>query len=89
MSGTTHEHVRAAGAWQAEWVALPQLFIGVVEHTWRAALDVRGREGPLDLHLNAGLHHVTNAANQEGRTVNRFEGRLQATLGVSRRGVLR
>jgi hypothetical protein len=69
--------------------ALPQLFIGVVEHTWRAALDVRGREGPLDLHLNAGLHHVTNAANQEGRTVNRFEGRLQATLGVSRRGVLR
>ena len=69
--------------------AIPQIFIGVVERTWRAAIDLRGREGPLDLHLNAGLHHVVNAGNQEGRTVNRFEGRLQATLGLSRRGVLR
>jgi hypothetical protein len=68
---------------------IPQLFIGVVERTWRAALDLRGREGPLDLHLNAGLHHVVNAGHEEGRTVNRFEGRLQATLGLSRRGVLR
>jgi hypothetical protein len=67
----------------------PQLFIGVVERTWRAAIDLRGREGPLDLHLNAGLHHVVNAGNQEGRTVNRFEGRLQATLGLSHRGILR
>ena len=67
----------------------PQLFIGVVERTWRAAIDLRGREGPLDLHLNAGLHHVVNADHQEGRTVDRFEGRLQATLGLSRRGVLR
>ena len=24
----------------------PQLFIGVVERTWRAALDLRGRAGP-------------------------------------------
>ena len=68
---------------------IPQLFIGVVERTWRAALDLSGREGPLDLHLNAGLHHVVNSGHQEGRTVNRFEGRLQATLGLSRRGVLR
>ncbi|MEP6688300.1 MAG: hypothetical protein ABJC36_08115 [Gemmatimonadales bacterium] len=68
---------------------IPQLFIGVVERTWRAALDVHGREGPLDLHLNAGWHHVVNAGHEEGRTVNRFEGRLQATLGLSRRGVLR
>ncbi len=68
---------------------MPQLFIGVVERTWRAAIDLRGREGPLDLHLNAGLHHVVNAGHQEGRTVNRFEGRLQATLGLSHRGVLR
>ena len=73
----------------AEANAIPQLFIGVVERTWRAALDLRGREGPLDLHLNAGLHHVVNAGNDEGRTVNRFEGRLQATLGLGARGVLR
>jgi hypothetical protein len=68
---------------------LPQLFIGVVERTWRAAVDVRGTEGPLDLHLNAGFHHVVNADHQEGRTVDRFEGRLQATIGISRQGVLR
>jgi len=69
--------------------ATPQLFIGVVERTWRAALDLSGREGPLDLHLNAGLHHVVNAGHVHGRTVNRFEGRLQATFGLGRRGVLR
>jgi len=73
----------------AEVAAIPQLFIGVVERTWRAAIDLRGREGPLDLHLNAGLHHVVNAGHEEGRTVNRFEGRLQATLGISHRGTLR
>ncbi len=68
---------------------LPQIFIGVVEHTWRAAVDLRGRQGPLDLHLNAGFHHVVNADHEEGRTVNRFEGRLEATLGLGARGVLR
>ncbi len=55
----------------------------------RAALDLGGGEGRLDLYLNAGVHHLVNADHQEGRTVNRFEGRLMATLGVSRRGVLR
>ena len=68
--------------------AIPQIFIGVVERTWRAALGVSGRQGPLDLSANAGFHHVVNASHQEGRTVNRFEGRLQVTLGLSRRGVL-
>lgn len=68
---------------------LPQLFIGTMERTWRAGLDLSGRQGPLDLRASAGFHHVVNAGNQEGRTVNRFEGRLQATVGVSRGGVLR
>ncbi len=67
----------------------PQLFIGVVERTYRAAVGVSGRQGPLDLRASAGMHHVVNADHQEGRTVNRFEGRLQATLGVSRGGTLR
>ena len=69
--------------------ATPQIFIGIVERTWRAALDIRGSEGPLDVSLNAGLHHVVNADHEEGRSVNRFEGRLQVTLGLSRQGVLR
>jgi hypothetical protein len=68
--------------------AVPQLFIGTVERTWRAAVAISGRQGPLDLRATAGLHHVVNAGNQEGDTENRFVGRLQATLGLSRRGVI-
>lgn len=69
--------------------ATPTLFIGTVERTWRAALGVSGRQGPLELRASGGFHHVVNAGNLEGRTVDRFEGRLQATVGLSRRGVLR
>jgi hypothetical protein len=65
---------------------IPQLFIGTVERTWRAAVALSGRQGPLDLRATAGLHHVVNAGNEEGNTENRFVGRLQATLGLSRRG---
>jgi hypothetical protein len=68
--------------------AIPQLFIGTVERTWRAAVAVSGRQGPLDLRATAGLHHVVNAGHLEGNTENRFVGRLQATLGLSRRGVI-
>ncbi len=66
----------------------PALFIGTVERTWRAAVALSGRQGPLDLRATAGLHHVVNAGNLEGNTDNRFVGRLQATLGLSRRGVI-
>ena len=83
--GEINAPVPATGA---EGGATPQIFIGVVERTWRAALGVSGRQGPLDVSANAGFHHVVNADHVEGRTVNRFEGRLQATLGLSRRGVL-
>ena len=69
--------------------SLPTLFIGTVEKTWRAALGISGRQGPLEVLANAGFHHVVNAGNEDGRTVDRFEGRLQATLGLSRRGALR
>ncbi|MBA3318325.1 MAG: hypothetical protein H0T50_09595 [Gemmatimonadales bacterium] len=68
--------------------ALPQLFIGTVERTWRAAVALSGRQGPLDLRATAGIHHVVNAGNREGITDNRFVGRLQATLGFSRRGAI-
>ncbi len=66
----------------------PSLFIGTVERTWRAAVSLSGRTGPLDLTANAGFHHVVNSGHQAGRTVDRFEGRIQATLGFSRGGVL-
>jgi hypothetical protein len=67
----------------------PQIFIGVVERTYRLGLGVRGREGPLDLQADAGWHHINNWRHQEGRTVNRVEGRIQATLGLGWQGVLR
>jgi hypothetical protein len=67
---------------------IPQLFIGTVERTWRAAVAVSGRQGPLDLRATAGFHHVVNAGNQEGNTENLFVGRLQATLGFTHRGVI-
>lgn len=73
----------------AEQGQTPQIFIGVVERTYRLGLGIQGRHGPLDVQANAGLHHVVNYQHQEGRTENRFEGRIQATLGLRRQGVLR
>ena len=70
-------------------LATPALFIGVVERTYRAAVGLSGRTGPLDLVASAGFHHVVNSGHQEGESVDRFEGRIQATLGISRGGVLR
>ncbi|MEA2723480.1 MAG: hypothetical protein QOH59_1251 [Gemmatimonadales bacterium] len=69
-------------------LSTPSLFIGTVERTYRAAVGLSGRAGPLDLAANAGFHHVVNSGHQEGRTADRFEGRIQATLGFSRGGVL-
>jgi hypothetical protein len=66
----------------------PALFIGVVERTYRAGLGLSGRTGPLDLLASAGFHHVVNSGHQESRTVDRFVGRIQATLGLRRGGVL-
>ena len=70
-------------------LATPSLFIGVVERTYRAAVALSGGTGPLELAGEAGLHHVVNDGHLAGRTEDRFVGRIQATLGFSRRGVLR
>ncbi|MBA3346004.1 MAG: hypothetical protein H0T44_12050 [Gemmatimonadales bacterium] len=72
----------------AEAGQIPQIFIGVVERTYRAAVGLSGRRGPLDLQATAGFHRVVNSLHQEGSTVHRFEGRLQVTLGLRRGGVL-
>jgi hypothetical protein len=68
--------------------ATPTVFIGTMERTFRVALGVSGRQGPLGLAANAGLHHVVNFRHQRGRTENRFEGRVVFTLGFERRGRL-
>lgn len=68
-------------------LSTPALFIGVVEKTYRAAVAFSGRSGPLDLMVNAGFHHVVNSGHVPGNSVDRFEGRLQATVGLWRKGV--
>jgi hypothetical protein len=64
----------------------PNLFIGTVERTWRAALGISGKQGPLALQANAGVHYIDNAGNVAGRSRTRFIGRIQATLGLGRTG---
>jgi hypothetical protein len=59
-----------------------------VERTWRAAIGVTGRQGPVDLSANAGFHHVENSGHQPGVALDRFEGRLQLTIGLSHRRAL-
>lgn len=66
----------------------PQLFIGTVERTYRAAVGIQGAIRPFHISANAGYHRVINAGHSEGKTVNRFEGRLFITAGFSRRGTL-
>jgi hypothetical protein len=64
----------------------PTLFIGTVERTWRAALGVSGREGPIAIQGNAGLHVLQNAGHVSGRNRTRFEGRVQVTFALGNRG---
>ncbi len=66
----------------------PQLFTGTMERTWALGARLDGRTGPLDLAARAGYHHVQHAGHERGATDHRFEGRLQATLRLGRRGVL-
>jgi hypothetical protein len=70
-------------------LSTPALFIGVMERTYRAGVGLNGRSGPVSVVANAGFHHVVNSGHQEGRTVDRFEGRIQVTVGLGRRGVFR
>jgi hypothetical protein len=67
----------------------PQIFIGVVEKTFRAAMGVSGRQGPLEVSANLGLHHIRDAGHVAGRTKTEVEGHIQFTVGVSRGGTLR
>jgi hypothetical protein len=66
----------------------PMFLIGTVEKTYRVAVGVAGREGPLELSGNIGLHHVTNDQNQPGVTANRVVARVKATLAWHRSGAL-
>jgi hypothetical protein len=64
----------------------PTLFIGVVERTWRAALGVSGEQGPLRVRAAGGLHYIQNRGHARDRNRTRFEGRIEAMLGLGARG---
>lgn len=64
----------------------PTLFIGTMERTWRAALAVSGRQGPLAVTGQAGIHYLENADHIDGKTDTRFVGRIQATLELGWKG---
>jgi len=67
--------------------ATPEIFIGVVEKTYRAAVGITGIQGPLRVTGSAGLHRVVNAGHVSGTNRTRFEGRITAVLGLSRQGI--
>lgn len=64
----------------------PQLFIGVVERTYRAGINISGSIRPVRITANAGYHRIENEGHVQGNTEHRFEGRLFVTVGISRRG---
>ncbi len=78
----------AAPATAAEADDLPEIHSGTLEKTLRLSLGASGRARFFDLSADAGVSFVNDADNVEGRNRTRFEGKLQATLYFSRRGVL-
>jgi hypothetical protein len=67
----------------------PTVFLGTVERTLRAAVAVSGRQGPLQLFANAGVHRISNLENVAGASKTRIEARVQASLAIGRSGWLR
>ncbi len=73
----------------AELAGTPALFIGVVERTYRAGLQVSGREGPFELSADAGIHRIVNVGHAAGVSDTRIEARMQATIGLDWWGEIR
>ena len=67
----------------------PQLFIGTVERTYRAALRVNGSLPHFRISADLGYHRIMNHNHIEGQTLSRFEGRLVITAGLMKRGTVR
>ncbi len=66
----------------------PTLFIGTVERTWRLGLTATGREGPLTVSADVGVHRVQNAGHVEGANDTELAFRVRATLGLQASGAL-
>jgi hypothetical protein len=68
---------------QAEFPQTPVIFVGVVERTWRAALEstVQLPFG-LQAQINAGVHRVQNARHQVGESRTDFVGTAVVRYGL-------
>lgn len=66
----------------------PTLFIGTVERTWRLGLTATGREGPVTVSADVGVHRIQNAGHVEGLSQTDLAFRVRATLGLGTAGVL-
>jgi hypothetical protein len=66
--------------------SIPTLFIGTVERTWRGAVALSGRQGPLTVQGQAGVHYVENAGHVAGKSETRFVGSVRATVGLGWKG---
>ena len=66
----------------------PTLFIGTVERTWRLGLTAAGREGPLTVSADVGLHRIQNAGHVEGIDDTDLAFRVKAVLGIGAAGEL-
>ncbi|MEP7325512.1 MAG: hypothetical protein ABI836_06165 [Gemmatimonadota bacterium] len=66
----------------------PQLFIGTVERTYRAAVRVNGSLPHFRISADLGYHRIMNHNHVEGQTLSRFEGRLFVTAGLVKRGTV-
>ena len=67
----------------------PEIFIGTIERTYRAAVRVNGSLPHFRISADLGYHRIMNHNHIEGRTLSRFEGRLLVTAGLSKRGTIR
>lgn len=65
----------------ASLTATPEWLIGTVRTSWRVGVGVSGQPGPVGLSAVAGFHHTTNDSHQQGKSLDRLEARLFATIG--------
>lgn len=69
--------------------ATPEIFLGTVARTYRLGASVAGGTPALGLRAAAGVHRTVNTDHVPGKRHTRFEGSVQATIGLVRGGKLR
>lgn len=66
----------------------PEIFIGRPERTLRVGLSLSGGAGRFAVTGSGGYFRTVSAGHAPGPVRNRFEGRVTATIGLSRQGAI-